>query len=92
MIQPARAIAPPAEQSAARVMVCDDSLVIRGAIARMLEADPGIHVVARVANGKAAIDELKRTPADVLVLDIEMPVMDGLTALPLLLRDRKSVV
>jgi two-component system chemotaxis response regulator CheB len=67
-------------------MVCDDSLVIRGAIARMLEADPGIHVVARVANGKAAVDELKRTPADVLVLDIEMPVMDGLTALPLLLR------
>ena len=67
-------------------MVCDDSLAIRGAIARMLEADPGIHVVARVANGQAALDELKRTPADVLVLDIEMPVMDGMTALPLLLR------
>ena len=67
-------------------MVCDDSLAIRGAIARMLEADPGIHVVARVSNGQAALDELKRTPADVLVLDIEMPVMDGMTALPLLLR------
>jgi two-component system chemotaxis response regulator CheB len=67
-------------------MVCDDSLVIRGAIARMLDADPGIHVVARVANGQAALDELKRTTADVLVLDIEMPVMDGITALPLLLR------
>ncbi|HVC60610.1 MAG TPA: chemotaxis response regulator protein-glutamate methylesterase [Acetobacteraceae bacterium] len=86
MIQPARAVAPPAEQAAARVIVCDDSLVIRGAIARMLDADPGIHVVARVANGQAALDELKRTPADVLVLDIEMPVMDGMTALPLLLR------
>ena len=67
-------------------MVCDDSLVIRGAIARMLEADPAIRVVARVGNGQAAIDELKRTPVDVLVLDIEMPVMDGITALPLLLR------
>lgn len=86
MIQPARALTVPAEQPAARVMVCDDSLVIRGAIARMLEADPGIRVVARVANGQAALDELKRTPADVLVLDIEMPVMDGMTALPLLLR------
>jgi len=86
VIEPARAIAPPAEQSAARVIVCDDSLAIRGAIARILDADPGIHVVARAANGQAALDELKRTPADVLVLDIEMPVMDGMTALPLLLR------
>ena len=38
------------------------------------------------ANGQLALDELKRTPVDVLVLDIEMPVMDGMTALPLLLR------
>jgi two-component system, chemotaxis family, protein-glutamate methylesterase/glutaminase len=67
-------------------MVCDDSAVIRGAISRMLEADPAVQVVARVANGQMAIDELKRTQVDVLVLDIEMPVMDGLTALPLLLR------
>ena len=52
----------------------------------MLEADPDVRVVARVANGQLAIDELKRTPVDVLVLDIEMPVMDGMTALPLLLR------
>jgi len=86
VIQPLRTLAPPAEQSVARVIVCDDSLAIRGAIARMLEADPGIRVVARVANGQAALDELKRTAADVLVLDIEMPVMDGMTALPLLLR------
>jgi two-component system chemotaxis response regulator CheB len=67
-------------------MVCDDSAVIRGAVARMLEADSGLQVVGRVANGQSAVDELKRTPADVLVLDIEMPVMDGMTALPLLLR------
>ena len=87
MIQPARAAAPPPEPAAAaRVIVCDDSLTIRGAIARMLDADPGISVVARVSNGQAALDEVKRTPADVMVLDIEMPVMDGMTALPLLLR------
>ena len=70
----------------ARVMICDDSTTIRGAIARMLEADPGILVVAKVANGQLAIDELKRTKVDVLVLDIEMPVLDGMAALPLLLR------
>jgi two-component system chemotaxis response regulator CheB len=70
----------------ARVMVCDDSVAIRGAISRMLESDPAINVVARVANGQAAIEQLRRTPADVVVLDIEMPVMDGLAALPLLLK------
>ncbi len=85
MIAPARAVAAP-PTATARVMVCDDSAVIRGAISRMLEADPGVQVVARVANGQMAVDELKRTQVDVLVLDIEMPVMDGLTALPLLLR------
>ena len=45
-----------------------------------------MQVVARVANGQLAVDELKRTQVDVVVLDIEMPVMDGMTALPLLLR------
>ena len=67
-------------------MVCDDSVAIRGAIVRMLETDPAIRVVARAVNGQAAIDELARTQVDVLVLDIEMPVLDGLAALPLLLR------
>jgi two-component system, chemotaxis family, protein-glutamate methylesterase/glutaminase len=70
----------------ARVMICDDSVVIRGAIARMLEADPEIQVVARVANGRLAIEELARTKVDVLILDIEMPVLDGISALPLLLK------
>jgi two-component system, chemotaxis family, protein-glutamate methylesterase/glutaminase len=86
MIAPARAVVKPDALPAVRVMVCDDSTVIRGAVARMLDADPAIQVVARVANGQLALDELKRTPVDVLVLDIEMPVMDGITALPLLLR------
>jgi two-component system, chemotaxis family, protein-glutamate methylesterase/glutaminase len=67
-------------------MICDDSAVIRGAITRMLESEPNVRVVARVANGKQALDELKRQPVDVAVLDIEMPEMDGMEALPLLLK------
>jgi two-component system chemotaxis response regulator CheB len=70
----------------ARVMICDDSAVIRAAISRSLESDPAIRVIARVANGQAALDALKLYSIDVVVLDIEMPVMDGLTALPELLR------
>ena len=86
MTAPARASVQPNAAPVVRVMVCDDSAVIRGAVARMLDADPEVRVVARVANGQLALDELRRTPVDVLVLDIEMPVMDGMTALPLLLR------
>ncbi len=82
----ARAAPARADTATARVMICDDSLVIRGAISRMLEADPAIKVVAKVSNGRAAIEELRRTQVDVLVLDIEMPVLDGMAALPLLLR------
>jgi len=70
----------------ARVMICDDSAVIRGALARILEADPEITVVAKVENGQRAVEHLRAAQVDVVVLDIEMPVMDGLTALPLLLR------
>ena len=68
-----------------RVMVVDDSAVIRGFFRRALESDPAIAVVASVGNGRAAIDALRRDPVDVIVLDIEMPVMDGMTALPHLL-------
>jgi len=67
-------------------MVCDDSMVIRGAITRMLESDPRIRVVARAANGRQALEEARRQKIDVAILDIEMPVMDGITALPLLRR------
>ena len=73
--------------SAIRVMVCDDSAVIRSILCRVLAGDDGIQVVARAANGQDAVNQLRNSPglADVLVLDIEMPVMDGLRALPLLL-------
>jgi two-component system chemotaxis response regulator CheB len=67
-------------------MICDDSAVIRGALARILESDPEIAVVAKLENGKLAVDQIRAAQVDVVVLDIEMPVMDGLAALPLLLR------
>jgi two-component system, chemotaxis family, protein-glutamate methylesterase/glutaminase len=78
----------------ARVMICDDSAVIRGGVARILESDPDVRVVERAANGQQALDALRRPAAeriDVIVLDIEMPVMDGMTALPLLLRAAPGV-
>lgn len=86
MAVPASASAPsqPASSGAVRVMVVDDSAVIRGQLVRALEADPAIEVVASVVNGDVALKTLGRQQVDVVVLDIEMPVMDGMTALPLM--------
>ncbi|MDD3370240.1 MAG: chemotaxis response regulator protein-glutamate methylesterase [Alphaproteobacteria bacterium] len=64
------------------VMIVDDSLVIRGFIARSLENEKGFKIVATASNGQLAVDMLKRKQADVIILDIEMPVMDGMTAIP----------
>ena len=74
-----------------RVMVVDDSHVIRGLLSRTLDSDPGIKVVATAANGKAAVEEIAKHDIDVVVLDIEMPVMDGMTALPLLVAAKPGV-
>src|SRR3546814_2739110 len=74
-----------------RVMVVDDSAVIRGLLTRALEQDPTIKVAASVGNGEAALKALDRHDIDVIILDIEMPVMDGLTALPKLLAVKPGV-
>ena len=82
--------AAPAASAAAsdkvRVMLVDDSAVVRGLVTRILEEDSGIAVVASVGNGQMALSALERQDVDVILLDIEMPVMDGMTALPRLLK------
>jgi len=65
-----------------RVMVVDDSAVVRGLITRILNADARIEVVASCSNGEMAVAQAGRKSIDVIILDIEMPVMDGLSALP----------
>ncbi|MEM7171874.1 MAG: chemotaxis response regulator protein-glutamate methylesterase [Pseudomonadota bacterium] len=80
-----------AENNPYRVMVVDDSAVIRGLVSRTLESDPEISVVVTAANGKIALSMLERHDIEIVVLDIEMPVMDGLTALPLLLKAKPGL-
>jgi two-component system chemotaxis response regulator CheB len=70
-----------------KVMLVDDSSVVRGLLTRILETDPQIKIIATAGNGQTAIDSLKRIKPDIIILDIEMPVMDGITALPLLLQE-----
>ncbi len=75
-----------AKPAKARVLICDDSSAIRLALSRILESDTRIAIAGKVAGGAEAVDFVKRAKVDVVLLDIEMPAMDGLAALPLLLR------
>lgn len=83
LVQENRAPAP--AESPYRVMVVDDSAVIRGLLSRILEADRMVDVVVSASNGEQAVRALAGSKVEVIVLDIEMPVMDGLAALPKLL-------
>lgn len=66
-------------------MLVDDSAVIRGALTQLLADDPAIEVISSVSNGEMAVSAMSRHSPDIIILDVEMPVMDGLTALPKLL-------
>ena len=69
-------------QDPIRVLIVDDSAVIRGFTSRAIADIPDTLVVGSVSDGQAAVNFVKRELVDVVILDIEMPVMDGLTALP----------
>lgn len=69
-----------------RVMIVDDSAVARGMLTTALTQSSQIEVVASAMHGKAALQLLEYIAVDVILLDSEMPEMDGFTALPLLLK------
>ncbi len=63
------------------VLVVDDSVVIRRIVSSVLDDDPDITVVGTAANGRIALDKLDALSPDIVILDVEMPVMDGLATL-----------
>ena len=64
-----------------RVLVVDDAVVIRRMVSNCLAEDPDIEVVSTAANGLIALAKIEQTNPDLITLDIEMPVMDGLKTL-----------
>jgi len=69
------------------VVVIDDSAFMRKSISVMLESDPGIKVIATARDGKDGIEKIRQFKPDIVTLDIEMPVMDGLTALGIIMKE-----
>src|SRR6195952_5424088 len=75
-----------------RVMVVDDSVAIRGMISRWIGAEPDMEVAASLRTGLDAVNQLERINPDVAVLDIEMPELDGISALPQLLAKKRNLI
>ena len=68
-----------------RVLVCDDSDAFRALLRYTLQEDLGIEVVGEAADGMAAIDAAERLQPDVVLLDLTMPILDGMDAIPVML-------
>ena len=74
-----------------RVMIVDDAVVVRGLVSRWVEEE-GFQVVASLRTGRDAVNQIERANPDVVVLDVEMPELDGILALPLLLEKKRDLV
>ncbi len=75
-----------------KVLIVDDSAFIRKMLIDLLELDPSIQVVAAVKNGKEAIEFIQTNQVDVVTLDVEMPVMDGIETLKEIMRVKPTPV
>jgi two-component system, chemotaxis family, protein-glutamate methylesterase/glutaminase len=84
--------APAAAPGPVRVMVVDDSVVVRGLVSRWIEAEPDLAIAASLRTGRDAVNQLERADPDVVVLDVDMPELDGISALPLLLEKKPDLV
>jgi two-component system chemotaxis response regulator CheB len=74
-----------------RVVVVDDAVVVRSLLARWIDAEADMRVVASLPSGRETIAWFDKNDADIVLLDIEMPDLDGITALPLLLQKKRGL-
>jgi two-component system, chemotaxis family, protein-glutamate methylesterase/glutaminase len=82
----------PVAERQIRVMVVDDAVVARSMMTRWVEAEPDMKVTAALRSGREALDRIESNDPDVVLLDVDMPELDGIAALPLLLGKKRDVV
>lgn len=75
-----------------RVLVVDDSAFFRRRIADLLKSDPGIEVIGFAGDGLSAVKETNRLKPDVITMDVEMPVMDGISAVKRIMKENPTPV
>jgi two-component system chemotaxis response regulator CheB len=75
-----------------RVMVVDDAVVVRSLLARWIDAEPDMQVIASLRTGREAVAQIEQSGAHVVMLDVDMPELDGISALPLLLQKKRDLV
>ena len=68
------------EQQTVKVLVVDDQQLMRDGISSLLSIQEGVEVIGTAANGQEAIDQALALSPDVILMDIRMPVMNGITA------------
>src|SRR3954468_13631654 len=85
-------VAPAAAQDPIRVMIVDDAVVVRGLVSRWIDEAAGLKTGASPRTGRDAGAQIGRFDPDVVILDIEMPDLDGLSALPLLLEKKRDLI
>ncbi len=73
-------------------MIVDDAVVVRGLFARWVEAEPDLELAASLRTGREAVSQLERADPDVVVLDVDMPELDGMAALPQLLAKKPDLI
>ncbi len=75
-----------------RVMIVDDAVVARRLLTRWIGTEPDMMVAASLCTGREAVDQIEASDPDVVVLDVDMPELDGISALPLLLKKKHDLV
>lgn len=74
-----------------RILVVDDSVVVRRMLSEMLSSDPGIESVSTASNGKIALARIPQLNPDAIILDVEMPEMDGLQTVAAIRRFNRTL-
>ncbi|MEP7309066.1 MAG: response regulator transcription factor [Acidobacteriota bacterium] len=70
-----------------RLMIVDDHRLLRKGIARLLDLEPGMTVIAEAGNGEEAVEQFRRHTPDVTLMDLELPRMDGIEAITVIRRE-----